>query len=80
MERPSETCRVLFQNKVNLRYCASGWFYYRNRKTVHFLFMYETGLRKFVNVVSFSVLLAQYCSGDKIEKNEMDRACSAYGG
>jgi len=23
-------CRVLFQNKINLRYCASGWFYYRN--------------------------------------------------
>ena len=22
----------------------------------------------------------QYCSGDKIEKNEMGRACSAYGG
>jgi hypothetical protein len=21
---------VLFQNKINLRYCASGWFYYRN--------------------------------------------------
>jgi hypothetical protein len=20
---------VLFQNKINLRYCASGWFYYR---------------------------------------------------
>ena len=29
-ERPSETCRALFQNKINLRYCASGWFYYRN--------------------------------------------------
>jgi len=29
-ERPSETCRVLFQNKINLRYCASDWFYYRN--------------------------------------------------
>jgi len=26
----SETCRVLFQNKINLRYCASGWFYCRN--------------------------------------------------
>ena len=22
----------------------------------------------------------QYCSGDKIEKNEMGEACSAYGG
>ena len=29
-ERPSETRRVLFQNKINLRYCASSWFYYRN--------------------------------------------------
>jgi len=29
-ERPSETCRVLFQNKINLRYCTSGWFCYRN--------------------------------------------------
>ena len=25
-------------------------------------------------------LSTQYCSGDKIEKNEMGRACSAYGG
>ena len=30
MERPFETCRVLFQNIINLRYCASGWFYYKN--------------------------------------------------
>ena len=29
-KRPSETCRMLFQNKINLRYCASGWFCYRN--------------------------------------------------
>ena len=29
-ERPSETSRVLFQNKINLRYCTSSWFYYRN--------------------------------------------------
>jgi len=27
-----------------------------------------------------SVLLTQYCSGDKIEKNEMAGACSTYGG
>ena len=26
-----------------------------------------------------SVLLAQYCAGDKIEKNEMGWACGAYG-
>jgi hypothetical protein len=30
MDGKTETCRVLFQNKVNLRYCASGWFYLRN--------------------------------------------------
>ena len=30
IERQSETCRMLFQNKINLKYCASGWFYYRN--------------------------------------------------
>jgi len=29
-DRPSETCTVMFQNKINLRYCASGWFYCRN--------------------------------------------------
>jgi hypothetical protein len=26
------------------------------------------------------ILLTQYCSGDKIEKNEMGGACSEYGG
>ena len=26
---------MLFQNKINLRYCASGWFYYRNRKKIY---------------------------------------------
>jgi hypothetical protein len=25
-------------------------------------------------------ILTQYCSGDKIEKNELGGACSAYGG
>jgi len=29
-EKTPEKCKVLFQNKINLRYCASGWFYYRN--------------------------------------------------
>ena len=27
-----------------------------------------------------SLLLIQYCSGDKINKNEMGEACSMYGG
>jgi hypothetical protein len=26
------------------------------------------------------LLLTQYCAGDKIEKNEMGRACGTYGG
>jgi hypothetical protein len=30
MDGETETCRVLFQNKINLRYCASVWFYCRN--------------------------------------------------
>ena len=29
-ERPSETCRVSFQNKIIWSIGASGWFYYRN--------------------------------------------------
>jgi len=33
-----------------------------------------------LDVSERSVLLTQYCSGDKIEKNEMGGACSAYGG
>jgi len=28
----------------------------------------------------WSVLLTQYCAGDKIEKNEMGWACASYGG
>ena len=27
-----------------------------------------------------SLLLTQYCAGGKIEKNEIDGACGAYGG
>jgi len=34
---------------------------------------YRIGISRFV-------LLTQYCSGDKIEKNEMSGACSMYGG
>jgi len=43
----SETCRMLFQNKINLRYCASGWFYYRNRRSVR--------LEQFWILLEFSV-------------------------
>ena len=31
-------------------------------------------------MMGLSVLLIQYCSGDKIEKNELGGACSTYGG
>ena len=31
-------------------------------------------------IVTRSVLLTQYCTGDKIEKNEMGGACGTYGG
>jgi uncharacterized membrane protein len=31
-------------------------------------------------VVVVAAALTQYCSGDKIEKNEMGTACTAYGG
>jgi len=30
--------------------------------------------------VHYSILNTQYCSGDKIEKNEMGGACSSYRG
>ena len=37
--------------------------------------------RKLHNVeLKRSAFLTQYCSGDKIEKNEMGGACSMYGG
>jgi len=35
-ERPSETCRVSFQNKIILYIGASGWFYYRDPYVCHF--------------------------------------------
>jgi hypothetical protein len=50
-ERLSETCRVLFQNKINLRYCLSGWFYkeiFLTAKTSvwYFEIIYFTGQHK----------------------------------
>ena len=36
-ERPSETCRMSFQNKIMIKWYigASGWFYYRNNIMTH---------------------------------------------
>jgi hypothetical protein len=65
MERPFETCRVLFQNKINLRYSASGWFYYRNillQKNE----VLCTFLHKFVSVIS------KYLPG---QKNVPNKSC-----
>ena len=43
MDDETETCRVLFQNKINLRYCASRWFHYR--KAYSFLADKKNSLR-----------------------------------
>ena len=40
----------------------------------------DTKLKTSSTLVEQSVLLTQYFSGDKIEKNELSGACSAYGG
>jgi len=48
----------------------------------------RTGLNSFGSINIYnryeewnrSVLLTEYCAGGKIEKNEMGRACGAYGG
>ena len=65
---------------------STGWSYLQNIlywKHVNFctkvnLYTSVRCIREFSEYIS--VLLAQYCSGDKIEKNEMGGACSAYGG
>jgi hypothetical protein len=38
-ERPSETCSVLLQNKINLKTGAYGWFYYRNSNNAVYIYM-----------------------------------------
>jgi hypothetical protein len=40
----------------------------------------EKPTSNYKNCVRIFVLLTQYFSGDKIEKNEMGGACSTYGG
>ena len=49
---------------------------FNHLKTEHRLFYLKT---QFVRGAKWSVLLTQYCAGDKIEKNEMGWACGAYG-
>ena len=40
-ERMGETCRLLFQNKINLRYCASAWVYFRRIKQNYYVFSFN---------------------------------------
>jgi hypothetical protein len=69
------------ENKlISLRWCTKGC-------GNHVEFAYSVSkLKDFIVRINFmcldlrwSVLLTQYFSGDKIEKNEMGGACSAYG-
>jgi hypothetical protein len=66
-ERPTETCRVLFQNKINLRYSASGWFYYRNilrcmvLQTQHLCILSLVSCSFHVCPVSCPLLLVSVC-------------------
>jgi hypothetical protein len=53
-ERPSETCRALFQNKINFRYCTSSWFYGRSTGLFFFPKQLETERVCKVNVCMFA--------------------------
>ena len=76
-DRPSETCRVLFQNKINLRYCSSGWFYYRSAYwscgfvsiflLCHFI-LFTLHLRVFPYQVRLALLGCQSDSGEGLAK------------
>ena len=55
--RPSRTCRVLFQNKINLRYCASGWFYYRNRNIIILYYNIVGPLSYMRSVIDWNVIM-----------------------
>ena len=46
---------------------------------VDYLCYWQMGFNSVFKGLKISVL-TEYCSGDKIEKNEMGGACSAYGG
>jgi hypothetical protein len=69
-ERTSETCRVLLQNKINLRYCASGWFYYRNilRCTV----LQTSNLLYTYDLFHYAVSISEYTSADCRVINERE--------
>ena len=62
-ERPSETRRMLIQNKIYLRYCASSWFYYRNISRCTVL---ETSNMLHCSYSCYTCLSADEPSGSKL--------------
>jgi hypothetical protein len=59
-------CESFFAMQINLITCSSALL-----ESIYVL--------RGVGEAACSVLLTKYCSGDKIEKNEVGGACSAYG-
>ena len=83
--KTSETCRLLLQNKINLRYCASSWFYYRNilRCTVlqtsdfHEIACWRL-MSKFAGKFQFWILLAPlrlWSHVDLMSRNVSNKCC-----
>jgi hypothetical protein len=64
----NQGCRVLFQNKINLRYCASGWFYYRNILQVSHI-PHDTLIKNSLNVGYFYLTCAHLTSQWRIIPN-----------
>jgi len=72
----SETCRLLFQNKVNLRYCASVWFYYSNTLRCTVL---QTPKKAEIHLVTInsSLIVVSFSRKSQFINNnlEMNRLC-----
>jgi len=79
-ERPSETCRVLFQNKINLRHCASCWVCYG---IILWCTVLETSKRNYA--FSQDIIIAYILSGPQVRvtsslhpQNLMHSSCFWY--
>ena len=55
--------------------CRICFLIFLKRFIAHRVYTVRTSIKNKIVLV----LLTQYCAGDKIEKNEMGRACGAYG-
>jgi len=73
---------VLFQNKINLRYCASGWFYYRNilrctvlqtSKNTNSYFCPEAATVNAQNRVIIETKYQQFLIPQRTDENQMCR-------